>query len=85
MIAGLEARHSIADRADDTGALMTEHFRKFSLIIGVTPVQVGCAHAAGNDLDQQFVGSRIAEIDLFNGERARTLVHHSSRDLHRGA
>ena len=82
MVARLELCDRVADRTHDAGALVAENLGKLGRIVGVAAVQVGGAHAAGHDFDQQFVAARIAEIELLDVERAGALMHHGGGDLH---
>src|SRR5581483_2150845 len=83
MIARPEFRNPAADGAHDAGALMSKDLRKFRRIVGVATVQIRRAHAAGDDLHQKFVISRVAEVELFNEKRAGALVHDRGGYLHR--
>src|SRR5262245_22988661 len=64
---------------------MTKHLWKLSGVIGIASVQIGCAHTACDDLDQQFVLPRIAKIELLDAERIRALVHDGGGNFHSGA
>ena len=46
-------------------------------------MQVGLAHAARHDLDQQFVRSRVRQVELLDAEGAEVLARHGGGDLHR--
>src|SRR5476649_2623664 len=60
MVARPEHGHRTADRTHYTGAFVPEYFRKLRGVVGVPAVQIGRAHAGGDDLDQKFVGTWIA-------------------------
>src|SRR6266536_1466592 len=82
VIARREAGDVFADRLDDAGAFVTEYRRQRRVVIAVTPVLVGLAHAAGDDPDQKLVRPRIGQLHLLDAELAKSLARDGSGDLH---
>ncbi len=79
---GAKRVHAAADRMHHAGALMPEHGGIGRSIVAVAAVQVGLAHAARDDLDEEFVGARIGQLDLIDDERAGSFAHDRGSDLH---
>lgn len=70
MVAGFDVGNALADRLDDTGALMAEDNGESTL--GVLPgegVGVGVANTSVVDLDTDFMGLRGFDFDGFDAER----------------
>ena len=82
MVARAEIGNAGANSANDAGTLMTKHFRELRGIIGVAAVQIGRAHAGGNDFDQKFVRPRIAQIESLDQKGTRTLANNGGGNLH---
>src|SRR6185369_2945517 len=82
VVAGLEGRNPVAYGAKDTGTLVAEHLRKLRGIVGIPSMQIGHTHAACDDFDEQFIITRVTQVELLDGERARALMHHGSGDFH---
>src|SRR5664279_36944 len=82
MIARLEHGHRTADRPHHAGTFVTEYFRKLRGVISVPAMQIGRAHAGSDDLDKEFVGTRIAQVERFDLKRARALAYHGGGYLH---
>jgi hypothetical protein len=73
VIAGFYRTHAAADRRHHARAFMTEHGRVGRAVIGIAPMQVGLAHAAGNDTHQHLIGARIGQFEPIDDERRGTL------------
>ena len=63
--------HRGADRMHHAGAFVAVHGGIRTGKIAVAAVQVGLAHAACHDADDQFVGAGLAELQRVDDERCR--------------
>ena len=70
MIARRKVAHRAADRVHHAGAFVAVNGRIRTGEIAVAAVQIGLAHAARHDADDQFVGARLAELQRVDDERA---------------
>ena len=66
--------HVVADRFDDTGALVAQHHRLRPLPLALEDVQVGAADPDRRHADEHLVRARLAELDLAHLERAADLA-----------
>ena len=70
MVARREVAHRVADGVDHAGAFVAVNGRIGTGEIAVAAVQIGLAHAARHDADDQLVGARLAELQRVDDERA---------------
>ncbi|CPZ87736.1 Uncharacterised protein [Mycobacteroides abscessus] len=68
MIAGADTGHRLADRRDDSRALVTEDRGNRNLRL---ECQVRMTQAGGMNLDQHLVAAGFVELQLLQGERSR--------------
>jgi hypothetical protein len=61
---------------------VAEHGRIGDGEVSVAAVQVGMAHAAGDDFDQHLVGTRVGQVDILDHERRELLADDGGGDLH---
>ncbi len=69
MVARREVAHRVTHRVDHTGALMAVNGRIGTCEIAVATVQVGLAHAARDDADDQLIRPRSGELQRVDDER----------------
>jgi hypothetical protein len=84
VVAPRDLRDVLADSLHDPGALVPVNRGVGRVVVAVAPVQVGLAHAAGDDPHQGLVRPRIRQIDLLDAESAGFLAHHGGSDFHDG-
>ncbi len=84
VVAGPHARHPLADRLDDAGALVAEHRRRVAGRVGsAARVHVRVADAAGREPDEHLAGARVGELHVLHHERLAELLEDSSPNPHR--
>jgi hypothetical protein len=82
-IAGPDRPDLVADRLDDTGALVTE---EHGPCLGTRRAvdEIGVADACGLDADQDLVGARVVDVDVGDDEGVRGCVRqHRGGGRHR--
>ena len=82
MIARRKVAHRAADRMHHAGAFVAVNGRIRTGEIAVTAVQVGLAHAARHDADDQLIGTRRTELQRVDDKRARFLADYGGSDAH---
>jgi hypothetical protein len=83
MVAGSDRRDVLADALDDAGALVSEHGRRIAGRIRPRGgVQIGVAHAAGDEPHERLARSRVGELDVLDAERRSELLEHCGAHPH---
>jgi hypothetical protein len=82
VVAGRQPTHGIADGVYHAGAFVAVNGRVRAVEVTVAAVQIGLAHAAGDDTDDHLVRPRFAQLHGLDGERARPFAHNGGLDLH---
>ena len=65
----LDVRHAGADRFDSAGRLMAQQERELVVDAAVAVGQIGVAHPARGDVDDDLTGSRIGDDDVHHLDR----------------
>ena len=74
-VARFHVAHLIAHLLDDAGGFVSEYGRERHRNRAVDHVQVAVADAAGLGAQEHFVGSRLADLDVFDLERLLGRAH----------
>src|SRR5215471_3514943 len=82
VIAGPKSLHRGTDSFDDASPLVAEYRRKPRAVIAVAAVQVGLAHAACSDPNEQLVRARVLQRDRIDHEGSRPFAYDGRRDVH---
>jgi hypothetical protein len=83
VIAGRDGRDALADGLDDPRALVAQDGRRVARRVAPRGgVDVGVAHAAGDEPDQHLAGLRLGQIDLRHDERLAELLEHRGAHPH---
>ena len=85
MVADDDARHTGADRLDDTCTLVAEHRRAARLGGTVDRVEIGMADAARTEAHQHLTRLRRVEIELLHLVGPAGRLEHGGTNLHGAA
>jgi len=74
VIAGLHARYAGSDGFHDTGGLVTRHDRHLATPLASERVDVAVADSRGDHADEDFIGLRWIDHNVFDDERFAELI-----------
>jgi hypothetical protein len=80
MVADLDVFDALADCFDDAGRLMSVNGGKRAAPCAFGEGNVGMADGAGFDVDENFAGSRLLQLDFFDDEGSAELAANSGFD-----